>query len=107
MAKFLRILPASQATTTNGSALINPNTILHVSALADNTLTIQINNLDTSADAIVITFSASDSSRRVHRTFIDTICGAASDSKAGTYYDLPALISGAGTALTINSIVYS
>jgi hypothetical protein len=101
MAKFLRILPASQTTTTNGSALINPNTILYVSASADNTLTIQVNNLDTNADVIVITFSASDSSRRVHRTFIDAICGAASD------YDLPALISGAGTALTINSIVYS
>lgn len=106
MAKFLRVLPSSQTTTTNGSFLLDPNMVLHASATADNVITLQVNNLDTSADVLSITLSASDPARRAHRVFLDALCAAASYQKAGVYYDLPDLISGTGTTLTITTIAY-
>jgi hypothetical protein len=108
MAKFLRILPESLLTPSNGSALINPDIVLHASAVSNGIIHIQINNMDAGSDLLSITFSGSDSTRNAHRIFLNALCAASSNQNSGTYYDLPTLISGAtGAALTVNSITYS
>jgi len=108
MAKFLRILPASQLTTTFGSVLINPDVVLYASAVTNGTINIQINNMDAGSDLLSITFSGNDSTRNAHRIFLNALCVASSNQNSGTYYDLPPLINGAtGATLTINSITYS
>jgi len=109
MAKYLRILPSSQTTTTNGAILLDPNSILFVSSpgAADNTLVLNVNNLDTAADLLTITFSASDTGRAIQRQFMEAICSASSDNKSGVYFDLPVLIDSTGVARTITSFVYA
>lgn len=107
MAKYLRILPSSRTTVTDGPILLDPNLVLYVQAQGDNTLNLFIRNLDSAQDNAVITFSTSDSTRFVQRQFINELCNAASDAKSGTYYDLPPLITAAGASVTITSITFS
>lgn len=107
MAKYLRILPSSQTTTTNGAILLDPNIVLYATATADNTLTINVDNLDTTADTLTITFSASDAGRRIQRQFMEAVCFAASDTKGTIIVDLDPLIDSTGTVRTITSFIYA
>lgn len=107
MAKYLRILPSSQTTTTNGAILLDPNIVLYATATANDTLTINVNNLDTNADTLTITFSANDAGRRIQRQFMEAVCLAACDIKGGTFIDLQPLIDSTGTVRTITSFTYA
>ena len=107
MAKYLRILPSSQTTTTNGAILLDPNIVLYATATANDSLTITVNNLDTNADTLTITFSANDAGRRIQRQFMEAVCLAACDIKGGTFVDLQPLIDSTGTVRTITSFTYA
>jgi hypothetical protein len=106
MAKFLRILPAQQTTSTNGPILLDPESILVMETGTDTTVTLRVNNIDASSDIATVTFNAADSTYAAHRNFCDAICAASSDQKS-TIYDLPPIIGGNGVARTITSIVYA
>lgn len=106
MAKFLRILPAQQTTTTNGPILLDPDSILVMQASSNIVCRLIPNNIDTNADVIDVTFSSADSTFIAHRNFCEAICAAASDQKS-TIYDMPPIIGGDGAVRTITSIVYS
>jgi hypothetical protein len=106
MAKFLRILPAQQTTSTNGSILLDPESILVMQASATNAVQLLVNSIDASSEIATVTFSSADASYAAHRNFCDAICAAASDQKS-SIYDLPPIIGGDGAARTITSIVYA
>jgi hypothetical protein len=106
MAKFLRILPAQQTTSTNGSILLDPESILVMQASATNAVQLLVNSIDASSEIATVTFSSADTSYAAHRNFCDAICAAASDQKS-SIYDLPPIIGGDGAARTITSIVYA
>jgi hypothetical protein len=106
MAKFLRILPAQQTTSTNGSILLDPESILVMTAGSDTTVTLLTNTIDASSEIATVTFSSADATYTAHRNFCDAICAASSDQKS-TIYNLPPIIGGNGVARTITSIVYA
>jgi hypothetical protein len=106
MAKFLRILPAQQTTTTNGPILLDPDSILVMQASSGTVCRLVVNNIDTGADFADVTFSSADSTFTAHRNFCDAICAASSDQKS-SIYNLPPIIGGDGLVRTITSIVYN
>jgi hypothetical protein len=106
MAKFLRILPAQQTTSTNGPILLDPESILVMTAGSDTTVTLLTNTIDAGSETATVTFSSADASYAAHRNFCDAMCAAASDQKS-SIYDLPPIIGGDGLVRTINSIVYA
>jgi hypothetical protein len=106
MAKFLRILPAQQTTTTNGPILLDPDSILVMQATSSTVCRIFPNNIDANADIVDVTFSSADATYTAHRNFCQAICAASSDQKS-TIYDMPPIIGGDGLVRTISSITYS
>jgi len=106
MAKFLRILPAQQTTSTNGPILLDPESILVMQASSTSAVQLLVNNIDATSGIATVTFSSADATYTAHRNFCDAICAASSDQKS-TIYDLPPIIGGNGVARTITSIVYA
>jgi hypothetical protein len=106
MAKFLRILPAQQTTTTNGPILLDPDFILVMQATSNIACRLLPNNIDANVDIVDVTFNSADSTYVAHRNFCEAICAASSDQKS-TIYDMPPIIGGDGLVRTISSITYS